>query len=141
MPHESGDEGVYHTSVSGQCGSTTWDRFLIILTLALHTAVLCSNSEAIGKFRLELQLFLHLKKLSLVDFLEVVSQIAARTEGRVAHDANVISHPTEIQNQNNFLFKGQPVLLKMTQVDFPPGFGKCLATLLAFIRHLFFWSV
>jgi len=62
-----------------------------------------------------------------VDFLEVVSQIAARTERRVAHNANVISDPT--------------VLLKMTQVDFPPGFGKGLATLLAFIWHLFFWSV
>ena len=76
-----------------------------------------------------------------MDFLEVVSQIAARTERRVAHDANVISDPTEIQNQNSFLFKDRPVLLKMTQVDFPPGFGKGLATLLAFIWHLFFWSV
>ena len=33
------------------------------------------------------------------------------------------------------------VLLKMSQVDFPPGFGKGLATLLAFIRHLVFRSV
>ena len=92
-------------------------------------------------FCLELQLFLHLKKLSLVDFLEMVAQVAPRTEGRVAYDANVISHPTVIQNQNCFLFKDQPVLLEMTQVDFPPGFGKGFATLLAFVRHLFLWSV
>jgi len=62
-----------------------------------------------------------------VDFFEVVAQVATRTEGRVAHYAYVIFHPA--------------VLLKMTQVDFPPRLGKGLATLLAFVRHLFFWSV
>ena len=34
-----------------------------------------------------------------------------------------------------------PVLLKMSQVDFPPGFGKGLTALLAFIRHLVLWGV
>ena len=75
------------------------------------TQVLCSNSEAIGKFRLELQFFLHLKKLSLVDFLEVVSQIATRTEGRVAYNANVISHPTVIQNMKIMCFQTCAVYL------------------------------
>ena len=103
--------------------------------------VLCSNSEAIGKFRLELQFFLHLEKLSLVDFFEVIAQVATRTEGGVAHYADVIFHPAVNQNHHLSSIKSQPVLLKMTQVDFPPRLGKGLATLLAFVRHLFFWSV
>ena len=62
--------------------------------------ILRSNSEAIRKFRLELQLLLHFKKFSLVDFFEVVAQVSPRTEGRVADEAHVVSHPPACKSKS-----------------------------------------
>ena len=46
-----------------------------------------------------------------------------------------------MQIKINSLFKFQPVLLEVAQVNLPPGLGKGLSAILAFVRHLFFWSV
>lgn len=54
--------------------------------------------------------------------LEVVAEVTTRTERRVTYRAEVVFHTA--------------VLLQVTKVDFPPGLGERLSTLLAPVGHL-----